>query len=277
MVEDLAMGVQTHLREVWAKERAGARGKQLIEAAGVTVPPGRKGEIFVPAMAAALLDLETPAVLLPANGATPTGTLGLQVTGMPVMNRGLSRSVTANQLRSFFFALVLVFVIMTFLFRSLWSGLLGMAPASFTLLAIYGFMGVFGVRLDIGTSMLGSMIIGAGVDYAIHMLAAWRAPAGGDLVEAAARGADRSGLAVWCNALMVAAGFFVLTLGQARPLKLVGGLVSAAMLVAAFATYFAIPALARRPFYRRANDAASTEAEAPAEVVDARPPAADHR
>jgi predicted RND superfamily exporter protein len=270
------MGIQTPLREVWAKERAGARSTQLIQVAGLAVPPGRAGELFLPAVNAALLDLDNPAVLLPAGGATPTGTLGLQVTGMPVMNRGLSRSVTANQLRSFFFALVLVFVIMTFLFRSLWSGFLGMAPACFTMLAIYGFMGLFGVRLDIGTSMLGSMIIGAGVDYAIHMLAAWRAPASGDLVEAASRGADRSGLAVWCNALMVAAGFFVLTLGQARPLKLVGGLVSAAMLVAAFATYFAIPAIARRPYYRRANDAATAEAEAPAEAVESHS-AADHR
>jgi uncharacterized protein len=277
LVEDLAMGVQTPLREFWSKERAGARGKQLIQAAGLTVPQGRKGDSFAPAVTAALLDLDTPAVLMPAGGATPTGTLGLQVTGMPVMNRGLSRSVTSNQLRSFFFALVLVFAIMTFLFRSLWSGFLGMAPACFTMLSIYGFMGVFGVRLDIGTSMLGSMIIGAGVDYAIHMLAAWRAPASGDLVEAAATGADRSGLAVWCNALMVACGFFVLTLGQARPLKLVGGLVSAAMLIAAFATYFSLPALARRPFYRRANAAAAAGAEAPAGVVEAAPSAADHR
>jgi predicted RND superfamily exporter protein len=171
---------------------------------------------------------------------------------------------------------VLVFVIMTFIFRSLWSGMLGMVPACFTMLAIYGSMGLLGVRLDIGTSMLGSLIIGAGVDYAIHFLAGWRTPAGGSMEEAAAVGADRSGLAVWCNAVMVAAGFFVLTLGQARPLKLVGGLVSAAMLVAAFATYFAIPVLARRASYRRVTDDAAEEAEAAA-VVAADKPAENHR
>ncbi|MBI5480157.1 MAG: MMPL family transporter, partial [Deltaproteobacteria bacterium] len=275
-VEDLATGVRTPVRELWAKERAGARGRQLLQVAGITPPAGRRGELFAPAVTAALLDLDTPAVLLPAGTAAPSGSLGLQVTGMPVMNRGLSRSVTANQLRSFSVALCLVFVIMTFLFRSLWSGFLGMAPASITMLCIYGGMGLFGVRLDIGTSMLGSMIIGAGVDYAIHMLAAWRAPAGGSLEDAAARGADRSGLAVWCNALMVAAGFFVLTLGQARPLKLVGGLVSAAMLIAAFATYFAIPVLARRASYRRSAEPVAAEAAA-SEVADARHSAADHQ
>ena len=45
------------------------------------------------------------------------------------------------------------------------------------------------------------------------------------------------------------AGFFVLTLGQARPLQNVGGLTSAAMLTAAVATFLVIPALARRRAY----------------------------
>jgi hypothetical protein len=75
---------------------------------------------------------------------------------------------------------------------------------------------------------------------------------------------------------MVAAGFFVLTLGQARPLKLVGGLVSAAMLIAAFATYFAIPVLARRAFYRRESGAIVAATEAPAEVAESHS-GADHR
>ena len=48
---------------------------------------------------------------------------------------------------------------------------------------------------------------------------------------------------------MVSAGFLVLTLGQARPLKTVGGLTGAAMLAAALATFVVIPALARRRRY----------------------------
>ena len=55
--------------------------------------------------------------------------------------------------------------------------------------------------------------------------------------------------AIWTNALMVAAGFFVLTLGDAKPLQNVGGLTSAAMLVAAVATFIAIPVMARRSDY----------------------------
>jgi len=56
--------------------------------------------------------------------------------------------------------------------------------------------------------------------------------------------------------LAVCAGFFVLTLGDARPLQNVGALTAAAMLVAAAATFLALPALGRRRAYsgRAATD-----------------------
>jgi predicted RND superfamily exporter protein len=277
-VEDLVLSVSTPLREMWFSERATQRAAHLAAAAGLTLPAGRTGQRLFAGLSSALMDLEAPAVLLPAGTDRASGTLGLQVTGLPLMNRGLSRSVMGNQLKSLTFALLLVFIVMTVLFRSARSGLLGMTPALLTLLIIYGGMGLLGVRLDIGTSMLASIVIGAGVDYAIHLVAAWRASPDGSLRTAAATGADRAGLAVWTNAVMIAAGFFVLTLGQARPLKNVGGLTAAAMLAAAFATFLAIPVLARRPFYRRAVDTELEETAAPPpEAVPARPGSAADR
>ena len=130
---------------------------------------------------------------------------------------------------------------MAMLFRSLWSGLLVATPTMLTLLVIYGGMGLLGIRLDIGTSMLASLILGAGVDYAVHLVAAWHAPPGEALVAGAARAADRTGPAIWTNAIMVGAGFFVLTLGEARPLQNVGGLTAAAMITAALATFLVHP------------------------------------
>jgi predicted RND superfamily exporter protein len=48
---------------------------------------------------------------------------------------------------------------------------------------------------------------------------------------------------------MVAMGFYVLTLGDARPLRNVGGLTAVAMIVAALATFVVIPVLANRRRY----------------------------
>ena len=55
--------------------------------------------------------------------------------------------------------------------------------------------------------------------------------------------------AIWTNAVMVATGFFVLTLGEARPLQNVGSLTAAAMLTAAVAAFLVIPVLAQKHRY----------------------------
>ena len=108
-----------------------------------------------------------------------------------------------------------------------------MVRLALTLLLVYGAMGAMDVHLDIGTSMLASIIIGTGVDYSVHLLDAWRVEEGGVLAEGARRAAEHTGPAIWTNALAVCAGFFVLTLGDAKPLQNVGALTAAAMLVAA--------------------------------------------
>ena len=109
-------------------------------------------------------------------------------------------------------------------------------------------MGLMEVHLDIGTSMLASLIIGAGVDYSVHLMAAWD---GATTKEALQHSVAETAPAIWTNAFMVAAGFFVLSLGEAKPLQNVGLLTAAAMLAAAIGTFLVIPVFARRTRYRR--------------------------
>ena len=170
-----------------------------------------------------------------------------------MMHRGLSESVRTNQIRSLVSALFLVAALLSVAFRSLRAGLLATMPMAGALVLIYGGMGVLGIRLDIGTSMLASLVIGAGVDYAVHFLSSWHVREDRSLEWGAATAAARCGPAIWTNALMVASGFFVLTLGEARPLQNVGGLTGAAMILAALTTFLFIPMLAQRRGYTRSS------------------------
>ena len=246
---DVALALDVPRAEAWRAARAHARAATVLPGLRVVGPTGDAGDRLLARLAAAMQDLDAPTVVVPAD--TPDATaLTWTVSGMPVLYQGLSASVTANQFRSLGLALGLVFLIMTGLYRSVSTGLLATAPTALTLAAVYGGMGWMGVHLDIGTSMLASIILGAGVDYAVHLLAAWQ----GDTAAEAARAAvDETAHAIWTNAIMVAAGFFVLTLGDARPLQNVGGLTAAAMIAAAFATFLVIPLLARRTRYARAT------------------------
>jgi uncharacterized protein len=229
-----------------ARDRARAHARLVAEAGGVQ--PER---VLVP-LEGALLDLGGRAIDEASGAAAEQVGHTLEkptVTGLPLLYRGLSESVRDNQLTSLASALVLVWLTISLLFRRLSAGLLALTPTLVTIGIIYGAMGWMNLHLDIGTSMLASLIIGAGVDYGIHVLAARRDTEGND-TEIARQSGETTGPGVLINALMVAAGFFVLTLGEARPLQIVGGLTAAAMGVSALATYLTIPALARRREYR---------------------------
>jgi predicted exporter len=241
-VQDLAWSVGTPLREAWDAATARVRVGALLAALRLPADHPSGAEL-----ATIVLDLDVPTVAIA--DASADAPLQWTVSGLPVMHRGLSRSVTANQYKSLGFALGLVALILSIAFRSIPAGLLAAAPTALSLAIIYGGMGLMGIHLDIGTSMLASLIIGAGVDYAVHLQSSWYAEPGEPLTWAAARSAVRVGPAIWTNALMVSVGFFVLTLGEARPLQNVGGLTAAAMLVAAIVTFLVIPVLAGRRSY----------------------------
>lgn len=255
-VLDLVAAVRRPIAEIMRRQASLADARALVAEAGLHLPEGGKGQRFVAALGAGLMDLDVARIIVPAAANAPEArSIAVTVTGQPVLNRGLSRSVDRNQLKSFFMAMGLVLAIVLFLYRSLWSALLAMAPVSITLLVVYGGMGWLGVHLDIGTSMLASLTTGAGVDYAVHLLAAWKGPPGqgkadaATLREAASYSAMLVGRAIWTNALMVAGGFVVLTMGEARPLQNVGALTAAAMMAAALATFAAVAAFARKRAY----------------------------
>lgn len=250
VVGDLLLIVDAPLRDAWRAGSARAAADVLLDRLQVKPPPGPAGERFVALLGAKLQDRDNPTF---ARSEGPEArAIGWTVSGQPVLYRGLSRSVTQNQMASLLSSLGMCWVIMSVMLRSVLSGLLATMPTVVTLVLVYGAMGLMGVHLDVGTSMIASMVVGTAVDYALHMLSSWEARDDEPITEAIRRAIDDSGFAIWTNALMVAAGFFVLTLGEARPLRNVGSLTAGGMLISAVATFVVIPVLANRKRYAAA-------------------------
>lgn len=247
-LEDLELSLETPLVEIWRRQRANEIAHRLAKA--MDQPDHRE---LVRALAMVLPTLESNTAMLPASNKDvgALGTIAARVSGLPVLHRGLSVSATNNQLLSLALALGLVVVLLSLFFRSFKRGLIATSPTALTLLMVYGGMGILGVHLDIGTSMLASIIIGAGVDYAVHLVDAWR---GEDAATTAVR---KTGPAIWTNALMVAAGFFLLTTGEAKTLQNVGGLTAAAMLTAALTTFLCIPVLEKKRVFSASKEDAA--------------------
>ncbi|MFO0619650.1 MAG: MMPL family transporter [Polyangiaceae bacterium] len=268
-VEDVTHYLMAELRDLQAEISRDGRTDGFLKAAGIAPDDPDRAQL---AKIASVALASMPKVALPAGDEKADGSVSATVTGLPVLYRGLSQSVEKNQIWSLLSAVVLVAITMTIAFRSIASGILSAIPALFTIIAVYGGMGLAKIHLDIGTSMLASLIIGAGVDYAIHYLGAWRPrhlrpgtrgrATPRTLDEAAENAADVSGPGIWTNALMVAAGFFVLTLGEARPLKHVGTLTAVAMVVASLSTFLLVPIFAKKHEYV-AGSASTTKGRSP--------------
>jgi len=132
-----------------------------------------------------------------------------------------------------------VFIISSLVFRSLLAGLLILTPLIATVFANFGFMGLFGIPLNIPNALTSAMAVGVGADYAIYLSFRMREELRSDLPEAEAlRHAFLSaGKATVFVATAVAGGFGVLVTSYGFNMHVwMGILIALAMLVSAFAT-----------------------------------------
>ncbi|MEZ4268136.1 MAG: MMPL family transporter [Myxococcota bacterium] len=171
-------------------------------------------------------------------GAEPITPITATVSGYPVLQQAMTDSVQHNQTWSLLVSLPLVLLVMMIVFKSVLGGLLGAIPSGLTLLVTFGLMGLFPSKLplDIGASMLSSIALGTGIDYAIHFM--WRYREGG--LHAAMRTTGRS---ILINAAEITAGFVILAWATIVPMARFGLLTAETLLVAALATLVLLPAL----------------------------------
>jgi predicted RND superfamily exporter protein len=192
--------------------------------------------------------LDEPEVSLPASAvgdAKPLRTVALttRVTGFPLVYEGMNRSVQANQTNSLMVAALLVVVTLSIFFGSPVLGVLAGLPAGLTLMAMFSIMGAAGIPMDVGTSMIASIALGVGIDYAVHLVWRYRQLAGTPEERIARLGTTGWGIVI--NALEVTVGFGILMLGTLVPMRNVGFLTASAMVISAATTLLLMPALLR--------------------------------
>ena len=150
-----------------------------------------------------------------------------------------------GMMEAFAGSFLVVFLMMTVLFRSALWGILSMIPLTITIAAIYGAIGIVGKDYDMPVAVLSSMTLGLAVDFAIHFLARSRQmyPAYGSWVETSTAIFAEPARAIMRNIIVIAIGFLPLLLAPLTPYKTVGALLAAILLVSGAATLLLLPAL----------------------------------
>ncbi len=96
------------------------------------------------------------------------------VGGTPKVMMRLMNRYVHTQISSLITSSIAVGIIVALLMKSLLLGVLSLVPLFFTVLINFGLMGFAGLPLDAVTSIIASLVIGIGVDYAIHYISRYR-------------------------------------------------------------------------------------------------------
>lgn len=171
--------------------------------------------------------------------------LEVSLVGTPkVMMRLMSRYVQ-TQIFSLITSTITVGIIVSLLMHSVALGLLSLVPLVFTVIINFGIMGYAGIPLDAVTSIIASLAIGIGIDYAIHYLSRYRLELAEhkDVQTALRNTGSSAGRGIFFNAVALIAGFLVLAFSHFRAISIFGYLISATMVVSSLAALIVIPLL----------------------------------
>ncbi|MFK7865333.1 MAG: RND family transporter [Pseudohongiellaceae bacterium] len=169
----------------------------------------------------------------------------IHVTGVAVLFNGMLEDLLDSQLSTMFGVIFATFVMFTFLLRSITMALVGLLPNVLAALVILGIMGFAGIPLDMMTITIAAIVIGIGVDDAIHYLHRFKLEldSGKSAEESVQITHGSAGKALYFTSFTVIAGFSVLVLSRFMPTVYFGGLAALAMVVALTANLSLLPAL----------------------------------
>ena len=167
------------------------------------------------------------------------------LTGMPVLWDEIARLVLRAQIGSLIAAFVLVFLMLLISYRKLRQTLVALAPLVLTTGTLLGFIAASGIQLNLVTAIASSIVIGVGIDYSIHFVAAinYARPAGPGYV---LRAIDGAGRPIIANALGITVALSALWLSPLKIHPEISMIMWVSMTTAALTALLVIPALMPR-------------------------------
>jgi predicted RND superfamily exporter protein len=169
----------------------------------------------------------------------------VHLTGVAVLYNNMLQSLFRSQILTLGVVFMAIAAMFALVFRSLLVALLAIIPNLLAALLVLGFMGVFGIPLDIMTITIAAIVIGIGVDDAIHYLHRYHEEVqiDGDYKGAMIRSHQTIGKAMYYTSVVIVLGFSVLTLSNFIPSIWFGVLTAFAMLTALVANLSLLPLL----------------------------------
>lgn len=191
----------------------------------------------------------------------------IETTGLYHFYAVLVSQLWRDQFRSLGLTVVAVYVILMIVLRSVKVALIAMVPTALPVLFCVGAMGWTGIPVNMTTALMLSVTLGIAVDDAVHYLWRFRAALreSGDYSLALKTAHGSVGRACVFTTVVIATGFWILTLSRFLPTAYFGGLLGFTLCGALAADLLLLPALVMvfRPFPLPARSAPAPRAPRP--------------
>ncbi|MCG8448590.1 MAG: MMPL family transporter, partial [Pirellulales bacterium] len=170
-----------------------------------------------------------------------------EVTGYYVLLTQLIESLLRDQWTTFAVAGVAIFLMMALGFRSFTLALATLLPNTLPVLWLFGAMGLWGIRVNMGAAMIAAVSLGLSVDGSIHYVMSYQRErrAGARIETALQRVQATVGRAAVFATLALIVGFGTLCISDFVPTIYFGALVSLSMIGGLAGNLIVLPLLIR--------------------------------
>jgi uncharacterized protein len=172
--------------------------------------------------------------------------LELTSSGLPVLITDLMNSIVPTQIKTSAAALVLCALIVVIVFGSLFFGLAATSVVFIGIALEIGTLVLLGWPLDFMTVMVSSLVIGAGIDFGIHVTHRFREEwhhGGVDIDEAMRRTVGNVGKALVAAAVTTAGAFAIIAISQVSYMRRFGGITALSLMFALLAALLVLPSI----------------------------------
>jgi len=165
--------------------------------------------------------------------------------GLSYINVKWQENMVSGMRSALLSSLAMVALMMIFLFRSFFWGIVSVIPLIITLAFIYGVLGFIGKDYDMPIAVLSALSLGMSVDFAIHFITQLREDYAyhGSWKIALDEVFQEPARAIVRNIVIISLGFSPLLLAALIPYQTVGMVMMAIMMISGIATLVLLPAI----------------------------------
>lgn len=173
------------------------------------------------------------------------GGVSVRGTGMHIVARDEMVSVSNDSQLTTVLSFLLILVVLYLAFRSFFAPLLSFLPLIFGIIWALGITRLTVGRLNMITAFCSAMLLGLGIDYAIHMYSSYseKRANGYTKVEALSLALEISGPGIIIGAMTTAIAFFALNVSSLEVLSELGTVMGTGIVTTLLSVFWLLPAL----------------------------------